>query len=850
MARLILSLSAAVLAVLLAVPASGKEPGKLTGVVVDPSGAAIPGIQVKLTNRATAKVFITSSDAMGRFEFDDVTPGRYDLSAEARGFNPARMKVKVGTRSGSAVRVQMELAKLKEKLTVRSDSLSSPSAEDNTSAVAINESLLMDLPIKYDQPLAVPSLFMDDAAMAAGTGKPELLVDGLPADNLDVPAVSIQKISINKNPYSAEYRRPGKGRIEVTLKHHVDQKYHGTLSTVAQNSVFAARDAFATSVPPETRYLSEAEVAGPISHNIGFVLAGRYDYNDEARVVNAVTPNGPQVENFVLPQRNILLSGRLNFTHTKAGNIGVAYKYANLSGKDQGVGGFVLPEHATNYFFHQNDVRISDEKNWNGLVNKLLVGVGLWDENLDNVSNAPALAVLGAFYGGGAQAARHEQNTVVNIADVAALSAGKHTVKFGGGAEPRFVSLFNAANFGGTFTFPSLNAFVLGRPSLYTLNVGRPQISFNQYKFYAFVQDEYRLRPNLSLSYGLRRQWQSNVSHGGGFAPRLALAYSPGGSHTVVRAGVGVFYGTQPAEMATDNLLYDGVQIRKVDIADPFYPTPFPAGVVPPTVLPSVLRIAPNIRFPYLIQSNVSVERQIGGGQNFLSVDYTMIRGVGLYRERNLNAPFPGTDTRPDPSFINFIQYETSASSRSNSLEVTFRSRAIKGFNLLAQYRLARTLDNTGGFQSLPANSYNLGPEWGRANYDRRNRFNLVGTYSLFRDFRVGAVLSVSSGMPYDVTTGFDNNRDTIFTDRPSGLTRNTGNGPSFANLDLRCSKAYRLGKDQKSSRRLEVGVDAFNSLNHVNFRNYVGTMTSPFFGRAESARPGRQLQFSMKLNF
>ncbi|HXH47732.1 MAG TPA: hypothetical protein VNM47_00030, partial [Terriglobia bacterium] len=157
---------------------------------------------------------------------------------------------------------------------------------------------------------------------------------------------------------------------------------------------------------------------------------------------------------------------------------------------------------------------------------------------------------------------------------------------------------------------------------------------------------------------------------------------------------------------------------------------------------------------------------------------------------------------------------------------------------------------DTGGFDTLPANNYDLHPEWGRADFDRRHQFNLLGTYSTFWDLRVGAIFSLRSGIPYDITTGYDNNYDTAFNDRPPGVTRNTGNGPGFANLDLRCSKSFRLSDEHSDQRRLEVGVDAFNALNHPNYRHFVGNITSPFFGRAHSAEPGRQLQVSMKFKF
>lgn len=850
MNRLILFLSAAVLAALFAVPVRAQEAAKLTGVVEDPSGAAIPGIEVELTNETTAKVLRTSSDAMGNFEFDGLAVGLYVLSAKGKGVEPARMNVNVESRPMPALRVRMNVAKLRQEVNVRSGPLSSPSSEDNTDAIAIDQSFLLDLPIKYEQLLSAPSLFIDDAAVGTGTGKPQILVDGVPSDNLDVPALSVRRISVNKNPYSAEFQRPGKGRIDVTLKHHLRENYHGDLLSVVQNSAFDARNPFSDSTPPAHRWLSEMELEGPLTHNIRFLVSGRQDSHDEGKVVNAVTPTGPLVENIVLPESNTFLVGRLSFMRTAAGNIGVVYKYDNLSQRNQGAGGLVLPEHSVNGFFHQNDVKVFVAKDWQSFINQFRAGMGEWGENFADVSNSPALIVLGAFYGGGAQVATREKNTTANAEDVASWSIGNHTLQFGGGVRPRYVSVVNAANFGGTFTFSSLSDFAQNAPSLYTVNIGQPEISFNQYKSYGFVQDEVRLRSNLSLFAGLRREWQSNARYGKAISPRLALAYAPGHGHTVLRTGFGVFYETQPATMEEDNLLYDGIRIRKVDVTDPSFPTPFPIGEVPPTVIPSVLRIAPNIRFPYLMQASVSVERQLGKKENFLTVGYTTLRGVGLYRERNLNAPLPGTTTPPNPDFVNFDQYETSASSHSNSLEVTFRSRAISGLNILAQYRLARTMNDTGGFQTLPANSYDLLPEWGRADFDRRHQFNFLGTYSMFWDIRFGAILSLRSGIPYDISTGADNNHDTVFNDRPPGITRNTGHGPAFANLDLRCSKAFRLSEEHSDQRRFEIGVDAFNALNHVNFQNYVGTMTSPFFGRADSAEPTRQLQFSVKFKF
>lgn len=850
MTRLILSLCASMLAILLAVPLSGMDVGTLTGVVEDPSGAAIPGVHIKLASQATTTEFKTESDAKGHFEFSSLSKGQYILSAHGQGVEHTHTVVSIGALPTPLLHLRMQIVKVKQVVTVKSGPFSSPSSEDNTNVIDIDQSTLQDLPTKYYSILNIPLLFIDDAAVGTGTAKPQLMVDGVPMDDVNVPALAIRRMTVNKSPYSAEYQRPGKGRIDIRLMHHLKQHLHGSLMTALQDASVDARDPFSGSNPPEHRVLSEAELEGPIAHNIRFLVSGRYDYHNLAEVVNAVTPEGPLVQNALLPERNTYLYGRLSFMRTKAGDIGISYKYDNLSLGNQGVGGFVLPQHGYNSFFHQNDVRITDVKDWHNIINQLLLGYGQWNQNLSDASHSPALIVLGAFEGGGAQSTRREQDTVADMEDVASWTIGKHTLQFGGGVRPRYVTMLNGQNFGGIYTFSTLSDFDLGLPSLYSVNIGQPQISFNQYKSYAFGQDEYRILSNLSLFVGLRHEWQSNVNYGEAFAPRAAIAYAPGHGHTMLRGGFGVFYETQPATMEENSLLYNGVRIRKLDVVNPSYPTPFPAGVLPPALTPSVIRIAPNVRFPYLMQSSFSVERQIGKGQNFLSVEYSNIRGVDLYRERNLNAPLPGTSVPLDPNFVNFDQFETSALSHSNRLEVTFRSRAMKGLSVLAQYRLEKTMSDTGGYNILPANNYDLHPEWGRTDRDRRHQINFLGTYTMPWRFRVGAIFSFHSGIPYDISTGYDNNNDTVFNDRPPGVTRNTGQGPDFANLDLRCSRDFFLGGRKGEERRLEIGMDAFDALNHPNFMNYVGDLSSPLFGRPVEAEPTRQLQLTVRLQF
>src|SRR5258708_37945370 len=130
------------------------------------------------------------------------------------------------------------------------------------------------------------------------------------------------------------------------------------------------------------------------------------------------------------------------------------------------------------------------------------------------------------------------------------------------------------------------------------------------------------------------------------------------------------------------------------------YPVPYNPASPPP---PSLVRIAPNIRAPYLTQASLGIERKLGRGKNFLAVDYTMVRGLKLYRTRNINAPLPGSGVQPDPTFIEIDQFESSWRSRSHSFTVSLQTTLRNRFDLLGQYTFSKSMDNTSGLFSLPA---------------------------------------------------------------------------------------------------------------------------------------------------
>ena len=266
------------------------------------------------------------------------------------------------------------------------------------------------------------------------------------------------------------------------------------------------------------------------------------------------------------------------------------------------------------------------------------------------------------------------------------------------------------------------------------------------------------------------------------------------------------------------------------------------------------MRIAPDLHLPAVFQASLSIERELWK-KTLTTIEYQTLRGLHLFRSINLNAPWPLTFLRADASFLNINQVETSASMRGHALTVTWRGSWGKWFSGMARYALSSTKNDTSGPFELPANNLDLRPEWGRADFDQRHRSSLVGTVDLPKDLRFATIVTVGSGVPYDITTGGDDNRDTVANERPPGLTRNTGDGPGLARCDLRVTKMFRVPRllDRKrdhTSRNVELSIDFFNVLNHTNFKGFIGAQTSPFFGRANAAEAPRTIQFSARYRF
>ncbi|HKW76194.1 MAG TPA: hypothetical protein VJN64_11770, partial [Terriglobales bacterium] len=433
---------------------------------------------------------------------------------------------------------------------------------------------------------------------------------------------------------------------------------------------------------------------------------------------------------------------------------------------------------------------------------------------------------------------------------ILSYSHGANTWRFGGAFRPRHFDFNDASNFGGTFTFSSLGSFSAGSPELFEIIQGNPKLSFSQNEAYGFLEDDVQIGSHTNLMAGLRYDWQQRIDDHNNFAPRLALGFSPGTGKTVFRVGGGMFYDHMSDSVTERTLLLNGVNASEFILQNPAFPTLSLVGVTP-----SIWSAAPQMQTPYLIQGSTSVEH--GFGAMKASVEYQFLRGIHLFRARDINTPLAGTG-RPDPNLFLVRQAESTASSRSNSLSTSFQGRIAKPIKIKAQYTFSHSNDDTDGPLVLPADSRDLSGEWGRSLFDIRHRFTLAAVADLPKEFRVGTLFSAHSAPPFNITTGADSNGNGIVNDRPAGVTRNTGQGFGFTQLDLRLTKTlYILGqpkargdKSTPDFTRLELSLDAFNVFNQANFTDVIGVISSPRFGLPTAAFQPRTLQLSAKIIF
>jgi hypothetical protein len=790
--------------VLISVPVIAQRPTSLRGQITDQLGAVVIGASVTLTD-ANGKKTTTQTDSNGSYRFDNLSSGVYALGAQQKGFAAETIQGLQLTAGANTHDFQLNISIEEQRVTV--DDLRGVSTDPNSNKTARVMSG-NDLNALSDDPNELAAQLDALAGPAAGPNGTQVFVDGFTASGGLPDKQTIREIVINQNPFSAEFERIGFGTIQVFTKPGTG-KFHGGTGMTFSDAAFNSRNPFAINKPPYRRYMLEGNLSGPINKRSSFFFnLNRRDIEDAA-VIGATTLDAslnPQPVNLALvtPKQFWNLGQRFDFAINKNNTLNVRYFLNTQDLHKQGVGGFALPSRAYDYSDRMHILQVVDM----AIVNPRTVNEFgfqyIWYYIKQQQADASSgLIVNDAFTGGGAQIGgysfkRHEGE----LRDYLSITTRAHTIKFGGRLRWAHIADTAPNNFGGTFIFTSLDRYRqtllrASTPNQLIIATGNPFAEVKQWDIGPFVQDDWKIRPNLTLSLGLRYQYQTQLNSKYMFAPRASFAWTPwmnpkGAPKTVIRGGAGMFYDLVRTSVTLQANRYNGTTEQQYIVTDPallaLYPnTPPPAALAALGQPQTIWRKVQDLTQPYYIQGSLSVERSLPHNTT-ASVSYLDTRGVHQLRSRNLNAPAPVTGVRPFGDGVNIYDYETTGWYRQHLLMFNVQSRLNPKVNFSANYTLGKANGDTDGAGSFPANSYDLQSEYGRSTFDVRHRFTLTGSFETKWGIGFFPLVIAQSGAPFNIITGLDTNADTIFLERPAlatDLTRASVRRTPFGNFDL-----------------------------------------------------------------
>lgn len=878
------------------VVAGQQRPGSLKGQVLDELGGAIVGATVTAIDSKGVEKSVVTNDG-GTYSINGLAPGKYTVRSSTAGFGVyENTEVEVVAGKALALDIILKVTIEEQKVTVAADNPSvSVEPENNAGAVVLKGSDIDALP---DDPDDMAAALQALAGPSAGPNGGQIFVDGFTGGRMP-PRASIREIRINSNPFSAEYDRLGFGRIEILTRPGTD-RYRGQASFNFNDESFNSRNPFAKTskrAPLQTRQYG-GNFGGPIIRKKAsfFVDFDKRDVDDQSLIVATVLDPNLNITGFsqsaAIPSRRTSFSPRVDYQINSNNTLVARYNYTKNT-RVTGVGGFSLPSRAYDSENSEQSIQLTET----AIINKKIVNEtrfqfehGTNSQNADN--SIPTIDVQEAFTGGGSQVGQsNSTNNSWELTNNTSFTQGAHALKIGARVRAVSNTQFSPQNFGGTYTFfggtigPKLDAnnqvipgatetvtsieryrrtlLFLGQgktgaeiralgggASQFRLSSGNPESKVKQWDFGGFAQDDWKLRPNFTLSLGMRYENQGNIDSNLNFAPRVGFAWSPGGqqSKTVIRGGYGVFYERVGENLTMTANRLNGVNQQQFTVQNPDF---FPVIPSVPTLLTfsvpgSVYKLSSDIQAPYTLQSVMSVERQLPHNLT-IATSYINIRTLHVLRTRPLNAPLPGTfipgvpgtGIRPlncadfippsvNPSTIcNIYEYESSGRFNQNQFIVNFNSRFSRNASLNAYYVLAKANSDADGTGSLPANPYDLSTEYGRASGDIRHRFVMTGNFRAPWGISLNPFIIVQSGRPFNITLGRDINGDTLNTERPAlaaagsdcSLTqlfkctpygnfkltfapgdvmipRNFAEGPSSTTVNLRVSKTWAFGSE------------------------------------------------------
>ena len=864
--------------------------GILKGTVMDESGALVPGAKITVSNAAGPVKSAVAGDS-GSYSIAGIAPGKYTVQASSPGlvqFQPATVDIAAG--GTATLDIKLRVALENQEVTVQENVGPTVSTDpsQNAGALVLRGA---DLDALSDDPDDLQSDLEALAGPSAGPNGGQIYIDGFTGGTLPSKD-SIREIRINQNPFSPEFDKLGYGRIEILTKPGSD-KFHGNVNFNFGDDALNSRNPYAAEKAPLLLKDFQGTLSGPINKKASFFLDISDRDINSGTVINAViagdTPAGtPFNQVFKAPQNRLRISPRVDYQLSQNNTLTVRYGFTRNDSEDQGIGTLNLVSRGYQNLDTDHTLQIVETA---VLSTKVINETRLQLYHVNSVETAntlaPGVTVTGSFMGGGAQIGRTiDTENHYELQNYTSIASGAHSWKFGVRVRAVTINNISPSNFGGAFLFTggygpiaagdtcdptdpgsgcinltsiqryqaTLAGLPGGVPSQLNISTGTPLLNINQVDVGAFVGDDWRVKPNLTLSLGLRYETQTNIHDSHDWAPRFGFAWAPGQSKnnprpkTVLRGGFGMFYdrfSEQNVETA-ERYNFGGPLVQQYTLTNPgvFLPNATPeqllaevlaaAGTTP--VSQTTYGIAKDLRVPYSLQSAITVERQLPKNTT-ISESFLHTRGQHELREQDINAPgLPTYDGKPGPVLL----MESNGIFNQNQLITNVRAQPTSKISLNGFYMYGHANSNTDGVGTLAASPYSMAGEYGPSSLDVHHRAFLGGSITTKWDFRLSPFVVINSGAPFNITTGTDPYDTTLYTARPGLVTdpslvpagttliptvyglldpnpkpnapgevvlpRNFGRSPGSVSVNLRLAKTFGFGPSRESSYNSQQG--------------------------------------------
>jgi hypothetical protein len=892
-----------VVALFVAEPARAQSrDGRLTVTVSDQTGAVIPNARVTATaqdnpERAAVVAPVQTSE-QGVAILQGLTPGRYLVVIEFDGFETRTLRdvrVRAGDNHQNAV---LAIQKLEDTVTVGQDP---QRAASDPRGPAFGTVLTREqIDALSDDPDELKRQLQD----LAGPGA-IIKIDSFEGGQLP-PKSQIRMIRFSRDAFAAENHSAGGLQIDIVTQPGIGP-LRGNVSMRLRDGSLTGRSPFVQKKGPER------------SQDYGFGLGGslareRTSFNLNVNGMTSFdTPNlnaalltGTRSEALGVrrPRDQVFVNFNLDHALTKDQTLRVNFNRNRFSNRNQGIGNYDLPERAyqtesSNYAIRAQHV--------GPLGRRFFINSRMqlsWNQSESRSSvEAPTIRVLDAFTSGGQQVDGGSRNRYVNVASDLDYVRGIHSMRMGLVVDGQWSHSDSTSNYLGTYTFESLEAYQDNLPRSFTRRIGDPNIDFLNLQGAFYVQDDIRVRRNLTLSPGVRYELQTHASGFDNVGPRFGVTWSPGTSGKAsFRASSGIFYDWLGLGTYEQTLRVDGFRQQELNIAYPLYPDPGTVGMIPPV---NQYLLSEGVRMPRQLRFSGGIDRQVTR-QSRIGLTWAHMRGTSLQRGENLNAPVDGV--RPLPQFGNVVQVVSDARSRQDTMTLFYNislNRPAPGgpaggpapatpllnglpvgrtqpvidwrrMSINGQYTAGWLRNNTDGDFSVSPTG-DLTREWGAANGDVRHRVITQISSQLVRNLTTSVLMNLVSGSPYTLQTGFDDNGDLIFNDRPANVGRNTerAKGQLYVNANVNYSFTFgrvnpatppptaigitniggatqiqTIAVPQTGRYRVSVFASAQNLTNRANYVGYSGVLTSPFFRQPRDVINPRRVDFGVNFGF